>query len=100
MLLLDAFFFAGWKIAIKAGILILKQEEKNIFGKLSENLLIFLKSLKPEILENSNFEKLRKELLDEEFKIKKELIYNIEEEFNVKKNIQFFKEGNKINSAF
>jgi hypothetical protein len=100
MLLLDAFFFAGWKIAIKAGILILKQEEKNIFGKLSENLLIFLTSLKPEILENSNFEKLRKELLDEEFKIKKELIYNIEEEFNVKKNIQFFKEGNKINSAF
>ena len=50
--------------------------------------------------DNNHLEQLREELLSSKFEIKTELFDSINEEYNIKKNIEFFKEGNKISSAF
>ena len=102
MLILDMFLFSGWKIFIKVGIVLLKNREKDILENFSESLLPFLTGnlLKTEIIDRKHFEEFREDLIDIKYNIKTELFNNIEEEFNIKKNIEFFKEGAKINSAF
>ena len=102
MLILDLFIFSGWKTFMKIGIILFKSKEKEILENDCEILLPFLTGdiIKSEIIEEKNLEKLREELKDIRHKIKNELFENIEKEFEIKKNIEFFKEGNKINSAF
>ena len=102
MLILDLFIFSGWKTFMKIGIILFKSKEKEILENDCEILLPFLTGdiIKSEIIEEKNLEKLREELNDIRHKIKNELFENIEKEFEIKKNIEFFKEGNKINSAF
>ena len=102
MLIWDFFIFSKWKIFLRFALIILKLREKEILEKYSESLLHLLTGeiLKSEIMDNNHFEQLREELLSNKFEIKTELSDSINEEFNIKKDIDFFKEGNKIYSAF
>ena len=102
MLIWDLFFFYGWKIFMKFGLIILKQREKEILENYSEGLLPLLTGnlIKSEIIVGKYFDKFRDELIDNKFNIKQELFDNIMEEYRIKKNIEFFKEGNKISCAF
>ena len=102
MLILDMFFFSGVKNIIKCGIVLLKSLEKEILKNYSETLLPFLTGnlTKAEIIKGKNFEQFREEMLNIKYNITKELFDNIGEEFNIKKKISFFEEGNKISSAF
>ena len=102
MMIWDLFIFSGLKIILQIGLIILKYKEKEILEKSWESLLPFLTGelLSSGILDNTHTEYLREELIGDNYKIKKELFDNMKEEFNIKKDIEFFKEGNKINSAF
>ena len=102
MMIWDLFIFSGLKIILQIGLIILKYKEKEILEKSWESLLPFLTGelLSSGILDNTHTEYLREELIGDNYKIKKELFDNMIEEFNIKKDIEFFKEGNKINSAF
>ena len=87
---------------MKFGLIILKQREKEILENYSEGLLPLLTGnlIKSEIIVGKYFDKFRDELIDNKFNIKQELFDNIMEEYRIKKNIEFFKEGNKISCAF
>jgi len=102
MMIWDLFFFLGWKIFMTVGLIILKQREKEILENFSEGLLPLLTGnlIKSEIIDSDHFEELRDEFLKNKFNIKTELFENIGEEYNIKKDIEFFKEGNKINCTF
>ena len=102
MLIFDFFIFYGWKTFIKIGIILFSSIIKEILEKDPEILLTFLTGdiVKAKIIDNKHTEQLRDELNDIKYKIKNELFDNIGEEFEIKKKIEFFKEGNKINSAF
>ena len=102
MLIFDFFIFYGWKTFIKIGIILFSSIIKEILEKDPEILLTFLTGdiVKAKIIDNKHTEQLRDELNDIKYKIKNELFDNIAEEFEIKKKIEFFKEGNKINSAF
>ena len=102
MLILSFFIFYGWKTFLKVGIILFKSKLKDILERLPELLLPFLTGdiIKSEIIDNNHTEQLREELIDIKYKIKNELFDNTAEEFEIKKTIEFFKEGNKINSAF
>ena len=102
MLLWDFFFFSKWKIFLRLGLILLKLREKEILGKSSEGILKLLTMdiLKSEIMDNNHLEQLREELFSSKFEIKTELSDSINEEYNIKKNIEFFTEGNKISSDF
>ena len=102
MMIWDLFFFSGWKIFMTVGLIILKQREKEILENFSEGLLPLLTGnlIKSEIIDSDHFEELRDEFLKNKFNIKTELFENIGEEYNIKKDIEFFKEGNKINCTF
>ena len=102
MLIFDFFIFYGWKTFVKIGIILFRSIMKEILEKNTECLLPFLTGdiVKAEIINYKNTEQLRDELNDIKYKIKNELFDNIAEEFEIKKKIEFFKKGNKINSAF
>ena len=102
MLILSFFIFYGWKTFMRVGIILFKSKLKEILEKIPELLLPFLTGdiIKSEIIDNNHIEQLREELIDIKYKIKNELFENTAEEFEIKKNIDFFKQGNKINSAF
>ena len=102
MLVWDLFFFYGWKIFAKVGLILLKQREKEIFENYSEGLLPLLTGdlIKTEIIGGKHFEKFKEELIDHKFDINQELFDNIGNEYSVKKKIEFFHEGNKIDCAF
>ena len=102
MLIWDLFFYSGWKTFMKVGLIILKQREKEILENSPEHLLTFLTGnvIKSKIIEEKHFEQFKEEMLSVKFNIKKELIENIGEEYEVRKNIEFFNTKNKVNCAY
>ena len=102
MLIWDLFFYSGWKTFMKVGLIILKQREKEILENSPEHLLTFLTGnvIKSKIIGEKHFEQFKEEMLSVKFNIKKELIKNIGEEYDVRKNIEFFNTKNKVNCAY
>ncbi len=83
----DLFIFNGWKSIIKIGLSLIKHFESKLLSLTFENLLHFLITdiIKSEFFSNQNFDKLM--FITINFKIKGELISNIENEYEMKRKI-------------
>ena len=100
MHLWDLFILDGWKEIMKVGLILLKKKEKFMMEKLSETLLQFLTGdiLKSEILDNEHFDELVDLCNNKEFKIPNKLLKDFENEYYLKKSIEFFNKDNKMNT--
>ena len=83
----DLFLFNGCKSILKVGIALLKNFENKIMTLTFEDLLKFLIAELPksEFFQNSNYDNLMKTYYN--FKIESELISNIENEYQIKKEL-------------
>ena len=83
----DLFLFNGWKNIIKIGLSLIKHFESKLLNLTFENLLHFLitEIIKSDFFYNENFDKLM--FITINFKIKGELISNIENEYEMKRKI-------------
>ena len=83
----DLFIFNGWKSIIKIGLSLIKHFEPKLLSLTFENLLHFLITdiIKSNFFSNENFDKLM--FITINFKIKGELISNIENEYEMKRKI-------------
>jgi hypothetical protein len=83
----DLFLFSGCKSILKVGISLLKNLENKIMSLTFEELLKFLITELPksEFFQNDNYDNLMKTYYN--FKIESELISNIENEYQIKKEL-------------
>ena len=100
MLIWDLFIFGGWKAIMKVGLILLKKKERYIMEKLSECLLPFLTGeiLKSEILDSEHFDELMDLCNNSEFKISNILLKDLENEYDIKKNIEYFTKETHVNT--
>ena len=100
MLIWDLFIFGGWKAIMKVGLILLKKKERYIMEKLSECLLPFLTGeiLKSEILDSEHFDELMDLCNNGEFKISNILLKDLENEYDIKKNIEYFTKETHVNT--
>ena len=100
MLIWDLFIFGGWKAIMKIGLILLKKKERYIMEKLSECLLPFLTGeiLKSEILDSEHFNELMDVCNNSEFKISNILLKDLENEYDIKKSIEYFTNETHVNT--
>jgi hypothetical protein len=96
MLIWDLFILDGWKEIMKIGLILLKKKERYLIEKNSEVLLQFLTGdiLKSEILDNEHFDELMDICNSIEFKLSNKLLKDFEDEYQIKKTIDYFKDNN------
>ena len=96
MLIWDLFILDGWKEIMKIGLILLKKKERYLIEKNSEILLQFLTGdiLKSEILDNEHFDELMDICNSIEFKLSNKLLKDFENEYQIKKTIEYFKDNN------
>ena len=100
MLIWDLFIFGGWKAIMKIGLILLKKKERYIMEKFSECLLPFLTGeiLKSEILDSEHFNELMDVCNNSEFKISNILLKDLENEYDIKKSIEYFTNETHVNT--